>query len=120
MLEDCSQKEVKCIHLYTARFSETGRSESDKLEQEILKQARQRGSRLIGPNCMGVHYPRERIFFGADLSMESGTAGAAAQSGGVASEFARLAPLREVYYSKAISYGNALDFNECDYLDYFS
>ena len=30
------------------------------------------------------------------------------------------AGLQGVRFSKAISYGNALDFNECDYLDYFA
>ena len=38
MLEDCSQKEVKCVHLFTARFSETGRQDATELEQEILQQ----------------------------------------------------------------------------------
>ena len=43
MLEDCSQKGVKCVHIYTARFGETGRQEAAKLEQEILKSARKSG-----------------------------------------------------------------------------
>ena len=37
MLEDCSQKGVKGVHLFTARFSETGRPEATELEQEILE-----------------------------------------------------------------------------------
>ena len=55
MLEDCAQKGVKAVHLYTARFSETGRREAARLEQEILKPAKRKGIRLIGPNCMGVY-----------------------------------------------------------------
>ncbi|MFC2006159.1 acetate--CoA ligase family protein [Chloroflexota bacterium] len=120
MLEDCSQKGVKAVHLFTARFSETGRQEATELERKILKQARKWGIRLIGPNCMGVYYPRQGISFSEDFPKEPGLVGLAFQSGQGLAEFIRTAPLRGVRFSKAISYGNALDFNECDFLDYFS
>ena len=120
LLEDSSQKGVKAVHLYTARFSETGRKEAAELEQEILKQARKLGIRLIGPNCMGVYYPREGLSFGYNLPKEAGSVGMASQTGGGASSFVHLAGMRGVRFSKAISYGNALDFNECDYLEYFA
>ena len=120
MLEECSQKGVKAVHLYTARFSETGRQEAIELEQEILKQSRKAGIRLIGPNCMGVYYPRQGISFREDLPKELGTAALASQSGNVAGEICHSASSRGVYFSKAISYGNAIDLNESDYLDYFS
>jgi len=34
MLKDCSQKSVKAVHLFTARFSETGRQDAAELESE--------------------------------------------------------------------------------------
>ncbi|MBI3930467.1 MAG: hypothetical protein HY325_00435, partial [Chloroflexi bacterium] len=78
------------------------------------------GVRLIGPNCMGVYYPRQGISFVPDLPKEPGTVGLASQSGGASVEIVQLAALRGIRFSKVISYGNALDLNECDYLDYFS
>jgi len=42
------------------------------------------------------------------------------QTGGGAAIFIQLAALRGVRFSKAISYGNALDYNESDFLDYFA
>ncbi|MBI3931244.1 MAG: CoA-binding protein [Chloroflexi bacterium] len=120
MLEDCSTKGVKAVHLFTGRFSETGRAEPAELEQAILKQARKSGVRLIGPNCMGVYYPREGISFVTDLPREPGTVGLASQTGGGSVYFIHIASLRGIRFSKVISYGNALDLNECDYLDYFS
>ncbi len=120
MLADCPQKGVKAVHLFTARFSETGRREAIESEQEILKQARKSGIRLIGPNCMGVYYPREGISFFSDFPKESGSAGLAVQSGSIAIELISSASLRGIRFSKAISYGNALDLNESDYLDYFA
>ena len=119
MLEDCAEKEVKCVNLYTARFSETGQRDAAELEQEILKRANKAGIRLIGPNCMGVYYPREGLSFSYDFPKEPGPVGMASQSGGVATLFIYSSAPRGVRFSKVISYGNALDFNESDYLDYF-
>jgi len=120
MLEDCSQKNVKGVHLFTGRFSETGRQEAADLEREILMQARKWGIRIIGPNCMGLYYPREGISFSYDFPKEPGSVGLASQSGGGATYFIHLASLRGIRFSKVISYGNGLDFNECDFLDYFA
>ncbi len=120
MLKDCPPRGVKGIHLFTGRFSETGRRDAAELEQTILKQAGKWGIRLIGPNCMGLYYPREGISFGYEFPRESGSVALASQSGGGATYIVHLASLRGIRFSKVISYGNALDFNECDFLDYFS
>lgn len=119
MLEEAAVKGVKGVHLFTARFSETGRPGGAELEQEILERARKLGIRIIGPNAMGVYYPRHGMAFGPDLPKESGSVALASQSGGGAVDIARLASIRGIRFSKAITYGNAIDFNECDYLDYF-
>ncbi len=90
------------------------------MEQEILRQARKAGIRLIGPNCMGIYYPEGRISFGSDFPREAGTVGVVSQSGSVVMDIVGLASRNGLRFSKAISYGNALDFNECDYLEYLS
>ncbi|MBW2180708.1 MAG: CoA-binding protein [Deltaproteobacteria bacterium] len=120
LVECCSQKGVKAIHFFTARFSETGRPEAAQLERELLKTTRQKGIRIIGPNCMGMYHPSKGISFSDALPKESGSAGLISQSGQIAEELSRYAALRGVYFNKAVSYGNALDFNECDFLDYFA
>lgn len=120
MLDDASQKGVKGVHLFTARLSETGRPEAAKLEQEILRTARTHGIRIIGPNCMGLYYPSEGISWSDEFPKKSGLAGLASQSGNVASEIVQTAVPRGIYFSKVISYGNAIDFNESDYLEYFA
>ena len=120
MVKECAQKGVKALHLFTARFSETGRKDAAELEQEILREARKGGIRIIGPNCMGLYYPDMGISFSDAMPKKSGTVGLISQSGQLAEEIGRYAALRGVYLSKGISYGNALDFNECDFLDYLS
>jgi len=119
LLRECTQKKVKAVHLFTGRLSETGDSNRRGLEKDILSEAQKLGIHLIGPNCMGIYNPRERITFNHDLCMEPGTVGAIVQSGGIAGEFVRYTALRGVRFSKVISYGNASDLNECDFLEYF-
>lgn len=120
ILEDCPPKGVKAVHLFTGRLSETGRPEAAELEQKILKKAREKGIRLIGPNCIGLYDPRQGIAMADDLPREPGSVGFLSQSGGVVRQVPTLASLRGVYFSKAISYGNGIDLNECDFLDYLA
>ena len=120
LLDDCSLKEVKCIHLFTGRFGETGNEQAAEMEQRILKRARELGIRLLGPNCMGLYYPQENISYTYELSRESGNVGVFFQSGGASIQFIRYASLRGIRFSKAISYGNAIDVNETELLQYFA
>lgn len=118
LLKDAAQKEVKTVHLFTARFSETGRADATELEHKILELARGYGIRLIGPNCMGIYYPAGGMAFHADFPKESGVAGLASQSGMLSREIIQISSHRGVRFSKVFSYGNALDLNECDFLEY--
>lgn len=119
LLRQCARKKVKAVHLFTAKLSETGDEKARCLEEKIKVETKDLGIPLIGPNCMGVYYPQKRISFNHDLCMEPGTVGAIVQSGGLAGEIVRLAALRGVRFSKAVSYGNAADLNETDFLEYF-
>jgi len=120
LIEDAALKQVKVVHLFTARLSETGRPEAIELERKILKLARGFGMRVIGPNCMGVYSPAAGIAFHADFPKESGTVGLVSQSGMLAREIVLASPLRGIYFSKVFSYGNAIDLNECDFLEFLT
>jgi len=120
LLDDCGKKNVKLIHLFTARLKETGRDRETKLQSDILEKARKLGIRILGPNCMGIYYPKLGLSFNHALPRDSGPVGGFFQSGGGAAEFVRYAALRGVRFSKVISYGNASDINEVELLDYFA
>jgi acyl-CoA synthetase (NDP forming) len=120
LLDDCSKKNVKLVHLFTARLKETGRDRETKLQDEILGKARKLGIRILGPNCMGIYYPRLGLSFNHELPRESGPVGGFFQSGGGAAEFVRYAALRGIRFSKVINYGNASDIDEVELLDYFA
>ncbi len=120
IMQDCVEKGVKGIHLFTARFSETGRQDAAELERNILRIAKEGGVRIIGPNCMGVYYPKMGISFQPHFPKESGSIALASQSGQAAGEIINKTTQRGALFNKAISYGNAIDFNECDFLEYFA
>ncbi len=120
LLTQCRSRGAKVIHLLAARLSETGRQAAKDLEASILREAKKLGIRLIGPNCMGIYYPRGGLGHGYDLSREPGTIGCVFQSGGSSTLLVRYGELRGLRFSKVISYGNALDLDESDFLYYLA
>ena len=120
LVDDCAAKGARALQLFTARFSETGREEDAELERRLSQRAREAGVRLIGPNCLGLLYPQQGISFRADMPRKPGNIGFLSQSGNLLFELTYLAGHRGLRFSKAISYGNGLDLNEADFLDYFA
>ena len=122
LVEDCIKKKVKTLHFFTAGFSETGEEQGRELEQKLVDIARRGGVRLIGPNCLGVFSPSQRLTFpsAAPHLARSGEVSFLCQSGGNSRELIEIGCVRGVYYSKGISYGNACDLNESELLEYFT
>jgi len=120
LVSDCAVAGVKALQLFTGRFSETGRADDAALEHELRRAAKEAGVRIIGPNCMGLLYPRLGISFRTDMSRQAGPIGFLSQSGNLLFELTHFGGQRGFRFSKAISYGNALDLNECDFLEYFA
>ncbi len=125
-IRDCISKGVKAVHLFTSGYSEIEDAGGRRLEQEVLRIAREGGIRLIGPNCMGIYCPSTGLTFAGDypdqagFPSRTGPLGLISQSGGNCISCIREASQRGVFFSKAISYGNAADLNECDFLEYMT
>jgi len=120
LVEDCGANGLKVMQLFTAGFRETGQSEGIALEQRLVQAARGYGIRVIGPNCIGVYCPENRIPYGLALSpMEPGNIGFLSQSGGNAGRLIFGGFLQGMRFSKVISYGNGCDLNAVDFLEYF-
>jgi acyl-CoA synthetase (NDP forming) len=120
LVEGARMKGTRLLHLFTARFSETGREEEAELERELERRIREAGIRLIGPNCMGLYYPEQRLTFGSDMPRQPGNIGFLSQSGSHAFSVIGRGGPRGLRFSKVVSYGNALDLNESHFLDYFA
>lgn len=119
VMEECLAKGVKAAQILTAGFRELG-EDGQRLERAITETAA-RGLRIVGPNCFGVYCPGGgmTILPGENLPRETGPVGFISQSGGYAVRVPRRADGLGIRFSKAVSYGNGCDINECDLLEYF-
>ncbi len=117
---ECAKKGVKAVQFCTSGFSETDEEEGVKLEAELTRLGREKGIRILGPNCMGIYCPQSRVSFRPEFPKESGPVGLVSQSGGNTGDLVLEARWRGVRFSKVVSYGNACDLNESDFLEYLA
>jgi 3-hydroxypropionyl-CoA synthetase (ADP-forming) len=127
VVEDCAAKGVKGILLIPGGFSET--RDNRDLEERILAVARKHKMRIMGPNCLGVVYAGDREHpglntffipeekFKVNLEQEKNVA-ILSQSGAVG--IMEIYNLRSAISPKVIvSYGNQLDVDPADLVQYF-
>jgi len=120
VLETCLKKGIQAAIVLSGGFGETG-EEGKRLEEE-LSTVIAKGIRIVGPNCHGIYCPRGglTVLPGSSFPKESGPVGLVTQSG----QFAEMIVLQSrglgIRYSKVISFGNARDLNEADFLEYLA
>jgi acetyltransferase len=113
-VRDCAACGVKGIVVITGGMGD----EDGAGVRGIVETARAAGSRLIGPNCLGIYCPSSRLPFPMRPSMESGSVGVISQSGSFADLLTLIASENGVRFSKAVSCGNESDLNAADFLEY--
>lgn len=121
VLDDCAAKGVRVVQFFTAGFSETGEEEGRRLENEMVKKAKEGGFRIIGPNCIGVYSPGHFMPYGPMPTLgEVGTVAFISQSGGHAGRIIEIGLRRGIHFSKVVSFGNGSDLDSVDYLEYLA
>ncbi|TFG01994.1 MAG: hypothetical protein EU542_05915 [Promethearchaeota archaeon] len=114
---ESGENNVKIVIIFSAGFGEKD-EEGKKAENELLEIARKYHMRLLGPNCMGFYCPDSGLSFFPALPKESGPLGFISQSGSIANLMAFSSMLKGIHFSKAISFGNGIDLNFNDFLEY--
>jgi acyl-CoA synthetase (NDP forming) len=120
LLDDCAAKGVKSVHFFTAGFSESGLQDRVDLEKTMLTKARAGGFRIVGPNCIGLFVPKNKLVNTAAVPVEPGPIAFLSQSGGHAQNLPEYGSPRGLRFSKVVSYGNGLDIDESELLEYFA
>ena len=124
MVEECAEKRVKGIVLFTAGFGEKG-EEGKAVEQEMARIVRKAGTRLIGPNTNGLYVPSSRLLTlpgcltVGGVTTESGNVSVFAQSGSFNDYSTQVLVSKNLRFNKVVSCGNEADLNFIDFLDYF-
>ncbi|WP_415840297.1 CoA-binding protein, partial [Nocardiopsis gilva] len=99
---------VPFVQVMSGGFGETGAAGAE-LERELLAAAKESGTRLLGPNCMGVYSPAGgQTFVGGDLSAP-GHISLISQSGGLAGEVIKVGERRGLHFAKVATVGNCAD-----------
>jgi acyl-CoA synthetase (NDP forming) len=121
VVADAARKGVGGVGMFTSGFAETGEELGVKLQDEVLRIARENDLLIIGPNCMGLYNPRLGVRFGADQPAgEGGNVGLISQSGTHGINISMVAAANGIRLSKAVSIGNAIVLDVPDYLEYFA
>ena len=115
VLRDCGKADVKVAVIITAGFSEVGNT---KEEAQIAAVAKRYGIRLCGPNCAGIINTRYRLYPTLETHPPQGDVAFVTQSGALGGAVLSWAEEQGVGFSKFASYGNGVDLNEIDFLDY--
>lgn len=118
-LRECADAGVKAAVLISAGFKEAG-AEGALLEREIKGIGKERGIRILGPNCLGLINTSNSMnaTFAAGMLPKGGLA-FFSQSGALGIAILDWAVGNEVGFSKFVSLGNKSDLSESDIIEYF-
>lgn len=121
-LEDCMKSKVKGVVIVSAGFSEVGEKKLTKQIADLIKKYPK--TRVIGPNCVGVINTNNNVdttFFEKSRmkAPKKGNLSFISQSGALAAMIIDWVSAQEFGINKFVSYGNAMDVDEADLLEYF-
>jgi acyl-CoA synthetase (NDP forming) len=117
VIDDCVEKGVKLVSIFTAEFSDAGTEEGVEIEKELLRRANDK-VRILGPNGMGLFYPKVGLQWRDKFPTEAGNIGFVAQSGGICNIAIYTAKEVGFHFSKVFSFGNGADINVIDLISF--
>jgi acetyl-CoA synthetase (ADP-forming) len=118
LLEECGQKGITHAIIVSGGFREVGREGVDR-EQELVEIATKYGIRFLGPNCIGVANPYQKLntTFLRYLG-EPGFIGMASQSGSFVTQMFNYLSRLSLGFSTAFSVGNEANVDIVDCMEY--
>ncbi|NQS78097.1 MAG: CoA-binding protein [Methanoculleus bourgensis] len=116
VIEECGQKGVNMAVIITAGFKEMGEG-GKALEDRVLEIAKGYGTRIIGPNCLGLIIPPRGIDTTyVHQSPKPGNIAFISQSGAIINTVVDWSITQDIGFSAVVSVGNQADLNFIDYL----
>ncbi len=118
VIEECGKKGIKGLSIITSGFGESGLHD---LEDQLVETARSYGSRILGPNIVGVlsnSYEMNASF--APFLPLDGKATLISQSGALLIAIDASTYVRRVGFNKLISIGNMSDVDFADLIEWLN
>ncbi len=121
LVGECGNAGIKGIIINSAGFKEAG-DEGRALEEKVKAEAAAfPGTRIVGPNCLGIIVPSLRLNASFAGSMpQAGHVAFISQSGALCTSVLDWALERDIGFSFFVSIGNMLDVDFGDLIDYFA
>jgi acyl-CoA synthetase (NDP forming) len=119
VVRECGKKKVKFAVIFTSGFSESGNQELQKELELAVKEAKKKGTRFIGPNCLGINNPYSRIHYYPGMPEAQGNISYVSMSGGNTGRLAAWMVSQGSGFSNVVSIGNSIDLTPTDFLYYF-
>jgi 4-hydroxybutyryl-CoA synthetase (ADP-forming) len=119
VMENIGKKKIKGAIIVTAGFKEVD-EEGARLEKEIGSIAKSYGTRIIGPNCLGIMSLSESNIMNLTflkITPKYGGIALLSQSGAICAATVEDAIAQGIGFSKVISIGNKVDMDENDVLE---
>ncbi len=116
-LAECAGAGVPAAVIISAGFKEAG-AEGTLLEEEVAAVSRERGIRVLGPNCLGIINTANGMnaSFAADM-LPPGSIGFFSQSGAMGIAIMDWAIGNNIGFSKFVSLGNKADLSETEVIE---
>jgi len=119
IIEECGDCNIPGIVIVSSGFSEAG-PDGRALEEQILKLKEKYGSRIVGPNCLGVMRPSLNLNATfAHKAAKPGRIAFISQSGALFASVLDWAAQANVGFSNFVSVGSMIDVDFADLIDYF-
>ncbi len=119
IVEECGQAGIKGIIIMSAGFKEIG-AEGKELEDKVKEIVKKYQIRVIGPNCLGIIIPGQKLNISFANSMPNkGSVAFISQSGALCTAVLDWAMGENIGFSYFVSIGNTMDVGFGDLIDYF-
>jgi acyl-CoA synthetase (NDP forming) len=119
LMQECVAKHVKGAVVISAGFAEADK-EGERLQDELVRIAREGKIRFVGPNCMGIWSAAGKLNLSFERAPQSGAIAFVSQSGTFGGYLSEIASAKGYGLSKFISIGNQADLTASEYLEYLA
>ena len=119
-VEQCAAHGIRTVVVCASGFAELG-TEGRRIQETVRDVARRYGSRVLGPNCIGVMNVADNVIacptFNITSDLVPGTMSIVSQSGGMGVNIANIAQSKGIGVRVLVSVGNECDLELADMMD---
>ncbi|RLI54467.1 MAG: hypothetical protein DRO93_12630 [Candidatus Thorarchaeota archaeon] len=120
VIRQLAEKGARGATVFTSGYSELGTEEGREREERLRDLVHSLPVRVLGPNCMGLCYPKLGFAFMPTVKRSIGPVGFLSQSGGIAIAVYTAGAESGVGFSKLFSFGNQIDIKPPEIMRYFT